>query len=161
MGDIWISENGMYNPINVKSGEIGKNGQPNMVAIGRLFPALAKRQIDSYYLLIVKIDLRGQSRDVHIYLVDILDYLEFTHLDTGPGQIMLRESAFYDFVDGGGVPQQRSLLSKVMQLHSMLIDADERLFDNRQKRQDEFETQLARFRARIDLGIDQEGLGIS
>ncbi len=47
MGDVWIGSNGIYNPINIKAGEAGKNGQPNMVSLTKLLDALMLRQIDS------------------------------------------------------------------------------------------------------------------
>lgn len=47
MGDVWIKSNGVYNPLNVKSGEKGSNGQPNLVALGRLLMYLTKGYIDS------------------------------------------------------------------------------------------------------------------
>lgn len=57
MGDIWVLSNGMYNPLNVKAGEADRNGQPNMVSLKKLLRALLLHQIDSYYLLIVKMKL--------------------------------------------------------------------------------------------------------
>ena len=158
MGDIWIQDNGVYNPVNVKSGEMGKNGQPNMVAIGRVFPALIEHRIDSYYLLIVKMDLHVHNRDAHIYLVDMLDYLDYTHLDTGPGQIMLREASFYEAVDSDHRPALISPLQKVEKLYEMLVDANHRLYANREKRQQEFEEQLVRYRVRNKQPVNQTDL---
>ena len=54
MGDIWIKSNGIMNPLNVKAGEAGRNGQPNLVSLNRILSALLERKIDSYYLLIIK-----------------------------------------------------------------------------------------------------------
>ena len=49
MGDIWVHSNGIYNPINVKAGEQGKKGQPNLVAMQKLLDYILQRWIDSYY----------------------------------------------------------------------------------------------------------------
>lgn len=91
MGDIWLLSNGIYNPINVKAGEADKNGQPNMVSLNKLVNALLDREIDSYYLLFVKMILQSASVQPVVYLVDILDYLDYVTFDSGPGQIMLTD----------------------------------------------------------------------
>ena len=57
MGDVWLKFDGIYHPINVKAGEFGSKGQPNMTAMGKLLESLLTQQIDSYYLLIVKFAL--------------------------------------------------------------------------------------------------------
>lgn len=92
MGDIWVLSNGIYNPVNVKAGEVGRNGQPNMVSLKKLLRAILLHQIDSYYLLIVKMRLSGDVGPA-TYLVDILDYLDFMAFDSGPGQIMAQGTA--------------------------------------------------------------------
>ena len=53
MGDIWVHSNGMYNPINIKSGLQNMKGQPNVVSMQKLLDYILKRWIDSYYLLII------------------------------------------------------------------------------------------------------------
>jgi hypothetical protein len=50
MGDIWLENNGIYHPINVKTGVSSTNGQPNVVSLKKLLESLFLRQIDSYYL---------------------------------------------------------------------------------------------------------------
>jgi len=162
MGDIWVQDEGVFNPVNVKSGEMGKNGQPNMVAFGRVFPALAKAKIDSYYLLIVKMDLRSRRRDAHVYLVDLLDYLDFTHLNMGPGQIMLKESRFYDAVADGYEPPEMSLTQKAEKLYSMLIEANKNLIEARENRQRKFRDALDEYKRRSDDDpIDQDDLNLA
>src|SRR5450830_966310 len=37
MGDLWLEAGGVYNPVNIKAGEYGKNGQPNLVSL-RTYP---------------------------------------------------------------------------------------------------------------------------
>jgi hypothetical protein len=55
MGDIWVLSDKIFNPINVKTGVTGDKGQPNMVSLKKLLASLLNYQIDSYYLLIVKV----------------------------------------------------------------------------------------------------------
>src|SRR5579862_5705749 len=132
MGDIWVLSNGIYNPVNIKSGELGKQGQPNMVSLKKLLRALLLRQIDSYYLLLVKMKL-GASPQATVYLVDILDHLDVTTFDSGPGQIMLKERLFYQRMADGATPPILTLDEKIAKLFEMLEDADRRLLENRQK----------------------------
>ena len=58
MGDIWVRSQGIYNPINVKSGLQNMRGQPNVVSMQKLLDYILKRWIDSYHLLIVKLTCR-------------------------------------------------------------------------------------------------------
>jgi hypothetical protein len=46
MGDVWIHSNGIYNPVNVKAGEQGKKGQPNLVSMQKVLDYILKRWID-------------------------------------------------------------------------------------------------------------------
>jgi hypothetical protein len=63
MGDIWVLSNGIYNPINVKAGEVNQNGQPNIVALRKLLRAILSHQVDSYYLLVVKMVVKDRPLD--------------------------------------------------------------------------------------------------
>ena len=97
--------NHMYNPINVKAGEAGKNGQPNMVSLTKLLDALMKAEIDSYYLLIVKMRLENTSasEDVdesrlvpdrsaeRLFRGHARSNSDHVTFDSGPGQTMLKE----------------------------------------------------------------------
>lgn len=139
MGDIWIHEAGVYHPVNIKSGEAGKKGQPNMVSLRRLLTALAMGRIDSYYLLIIKLRISSiaelkQQPPLDVYFQDILDYLdlEFIHFDAGPGQIMLKEQRFYDAVDSGFIPPDRTLRQKVEFLYALFEDQVKSLITNRE-----------------------------
>ena len=42
MGDIWIRSQGIYNPINVKSGLQAMKGQPNVVSMQKLLDYILK-----------------------------------------------------------------------------------------------------------------------
>lgn len=164
MGDVWIQSQGIYNPVNVKAGEAGKNGQPNMVSLTKLLDTLLARQIDSYYLLIVKMRIEGfpataevpdealERAEIvpNVYLVDMLDYLPFVTFDSGPGQAMLKEKQFYDAVDSGWVPPEQPLAEKVRLLVELLEDGDRRLIVNRQRKMD-------RIRAAVDVYASTDG----
>ena len=72
-------------------------------------------------------DLRSNRRDADVYLVDLFDYLDYTHLDTGPGQITLKETLFYEAIKNGYEPPIMTLVEKAEKLYSMLVEADARL----------------------------------
>lgn len=93
MGDIWLESGGIYHPINVKTG-VSSNGQPNMVSLKKLLDALLDQQIDSYYLLMVKLEIQ-QPITCLIHFIDMLDYLDYVTFDSGPGQIMLKSRLFF------------------------------------------------------------------
>ena len=87
MGDIWVHCQDIFNPINVKSGLQGMNGQPNVVSMRKLLAYLFQHLIDCYYLLIIKFDV-SQGITHKAYFFNLLDWLEFIAYDAGPGQIM-------------------------------------------------------------------------
>ena len=134
MGDMWLTEHGRPHPINIKAGDAAKEtGKPNVVALNRLLNALLAGEIDSYYLLIVKIDRDALS--VRVDMVDVLDHLGFIHYNAGPGQIKLYQKPFYAALDGGYQPPQRPLIDKIDYLLELERDADERLITARLARQ--------------------------
>ncbi|MBU4272293.1 MAG: hypothetical protein KKE86_14990 [Planctomycetes bacterium] len=154
VGDVWIHSSGMYNPVNVKSGEQLKNGQPNLVSMQKLLDYIFKRWIDSYYLLIVKFRL-GSSIEHKTYLVDLLDWLDYVAFDAGPGQIMLREADFYDAHEQGIQPETLSITSKAEKLFSLFEKGMQNLFANREKRLQRQRGLFQTFSAAGDLTIDQ------
>ena len=99
MGDLWLRENGIYHAINVKTGVAGSEGSPNLVSLKKVLKAIMTRQIDSYYLLIVKMQINGETITPSVYLVDMLDWLDYVTFDSGPGQMMLRAAGFYTAFD--------------------------------------------------------------
>ena len=133
MGDVWIHSNGIYNPVNVKAGEQGKKGQPNLVSMQKVLDYILKRWIDSYYLLIVKFHL-GKPIEHKAYLIDLLDWLDFVAYDAGPGQIMLRENDFYEAYESGTVPAKLDISAKVDKLFTRFEEGIQSLFSNRKKR---------------------------
>ena len=62
MGDVWLHDSDIYHPVNVKTGVVGSEGQPNLVSLKKVLSALTAREIDSYYLLIVKIAISEIQR---------------------------------------------------------------------------------------------------
>lgn len=174
MGDLWVRSNGIYNPINVKAGEAGKNGQPNMVSLTKLLDALLNHWIDSYYLLIVKMRLSSVPASVevesaqlvpdhivpNIYLVDMLDYLDFVTFDAGPGQSMLKEKPFYEAVDSGWFPARLTIAEKVSRLIDLLEDGDRRLIENRRKKMERIRADFASYQRRTSFIVNQEKLNL-
>jgi hypothetical protein len=172
MGDIWFLSCGIFNPINVKAGEAGKNGQPNLVSLNKLIDALLRGHIDSYYLLIVKMkygaektghmldEQEARTIEPQVYLVDMLDYLDFVNFDAGPGQAMLREQEFYSFVDDGQRSPERELKQKVRILVELLEDGHRRLHVNRQRRLAEVRQKVEEYEQRAAYQICQDGLNV-
>ncbi|MDD9874752.1 MAG: hypothetical protein OXU22_04355 [Gammaproteobacteria bacterium] len=129
MGDIWLEQNGIYHPINIKTGIVGREGQPNLVSIKKLTAGLLAYRFDSYYLLIVKFDLPDVS--CATYMVDMLDYLDYVTFDAGPGQTMLMARKFFAAqYDNTPIPK-RSMKEKIEKLMSLIETGHRRLIKNR------------------------------
>ena len=163
MGDIWLECAGLYHPINVKSGVAGREGHPNMVSLKKVLAGLACYQIDSYYLLMVKVDIGENSIEPTIYFVDMLDYLEYVTFDSGPGQIMLRAAAFFEAFVEGYVLKPLTVMQKVGRLMKLLEDADRRLAANRAKKLGWFREQIEKYDERdthIVTPATQESLNL-
>lgn len=148
MGDVWIEENNFYHPVNIKTGVSGTNGQPNMVAMRKLLKCLLQRQIDSYYLLMVKF-ADGLPT---VYFLDMLDYIEFLSFDSGPGQIMLRAQDFFEQFESHNIAT-RNLLTKAEYLMEMLKEGDERLQANRDAKRGELVEMMEQYRAHGDFDV--------
>ena len=124
----------IYNPINVKAGVAGVGGQPNMVSLNKLTNAILSHQVDSYWLLLIRFEEYGGDFIPHALLVNILDYLDFMHFDSGPGQIMLKSDAFYRHVAMGPNPVHLEIDEVVDRLLQLRRDGDRRLAENRANR---------------------------
>jgi len=153
MGDIWICSGEIFNPLNIKSGLQGMNGQPNLVSMQKLLNYIFKMRIDSYYLLIIKFDTSPPIAH-KTYLVDLLDWIDFITYDAGPGQIMLRERDFYKAFDDGHRPKKRSILEKTDFLFGLFRQQVEVLLENRKKRLEKQEDQHIHFQ-RSEFVVDQ------
>jgi hypothetical protein len=158
MGDVWLKSGGIFNPINVKSGVAGANGQPNLVSLKKVLRALLANEIDSYYLLFVKFEL-GEVVRPRVLLVDLLDHLEWATYDDGPGQMMLLEQKFFEAMDGGRRATPTPTAAKVDRLFEMLKDGNARLVQNRQRTIAEFEQSIEAYKSRSDHVINQSALG--
>lgn len=142
MGDFWLKDNGIYHPVNVKTG-MSNAGNPNMVALRKVLRHILQSQIDSYYLLMIKF-AHGDEQTPGVpvvYLVDMLDYTEYLSFDSGPGQIMLKASMFFDNVETQQV-KELSLFDKANILFDLLEDGDKRLFRNREQEREKIRKNL-------------------
>ena len=160
MGDVWLKSGGIFNPINVKTGVSGSNGQPNLVSLKKLLRALLNDQIDSYYLLFVKFELEEVVKP-KVVLVDLLDHLEFATYDDGPGQMMLRESEFFRAMEGGHRASSTPIVTKIDRLFCLLKDGNRRLIQNRERTIAEFEKRIAAYKALMKHPLNQTGLGFA
>jgi len=167
MGDFWVKSNGMYNPVNVKAGEAGKNGQPNMVSLTKLIEAILDEEVDSYYLLIVKMDrlkmpsVAARSEFLitpHVYLVDMLDYLQYITFDSGPGQAMLKEKLFYEAYRSGNIPPTLTLAAKLAKMIDLYEDGNRRLIENRVKKLDRIRAKVRAYNLRGSHAVNQTGI---
>lgn len=143
MGDFWLRSGRptIYNPVNVKTGIEKRGGQPNMVSLEKLTQALLAREIDSYWLLLVRITA-APPRAVTLKIINLLDYLQFIHFDAGPGQTMLKNDVFYKY-DGG--PRRLSIDQTVHALAEIRRDGNRRLLANRERKLNALEQRLAQF----------------
>jgi hypothetical protein len=158
MGDVWIKSGGIFNPINVKSGVADANGQPNLVSLKKVLRALLTDQIDSYYLLFVKFEMGAAVRP-KVLLVDLLDHIEWTTYDDGPGQMMLLEQKFFEAMHGGYCATSTLIVEKIDRLFEMLKDGNARLILNRQRTIAEFEKAVKAYKTQSVHAIDQSALG--
>jgi hypothetical protein len=132
MADIWVESNGIFHPVNVKTGVSDTNGQPNVVSLKKLLRTLLSQRIDSYYLLIVKLKI-AEPIESQVFFVDLLDYLDYVTFDSGPGQIMLKARLFFDAMNAGARPARRTVGQKVHKLMELLEDGERRLAVNRRR----------------------------
>ena len=153
MGDIWIASEGVFNPINIKSGLQDMAGQPNLVSMQKLLDYLFRRWIDSYHLLIIKFSLTPEISH-RVFFVDLLDWLDFVIYDAGPGQIMLREHEFYEAYAAGRQPPPKTISQKVDYLFAMFEQQLNVLFENRKRRLERQRKLLDTFHS-TDFAIDQ------
>ena len=159
MGDFWIKSEGIWNPVNIKAGEMGKNGQPNIVSLQKLLDCILKQQINAYYLLVIKFDMRNIDPLPNVFFFDILDYLDYVTYDSGPGQMMLKEQELYGALNAQVDIPDIPLPEKVEHLILLLRDGYNRLLRNREKRMSQTETKYAKFTTSIHT-INHVGLEI-
>ncbi|KKZ14612.1 MAG: hypothetical protein TQ37_00595 [Candidatus Synechococcus spongiarum 15L] len=99
----------------------------------KLLDYILNRQIDSYYLLIIKFDISKQISH-KLYFIDLLDWIDFIAYDAGPGQIMLKEQDLYDELDSENSPKKRTIFEKVDILFNLFEQKLISMFNNRKER---------------------------
>ncbi len=132
MGDVWLQDNEIYHPINVKTGIVGAEGQPNLVSLKKVLTAIMSRQIDSYYLLMVKISVGEEALAPAVYFVDMLDWLDYVTFDSGPGQMMLKAVSFFKDYEHGK-HAELDIKGKLTELMELYKDGEKRLKMNREQ----------------------------
>jgi hypothetical protein len=167
MGDIWIKSQGMFNPLNVKAGEYSeKGGQPNLVALNKLLKSLLLRQIDSYYLLIIKMERIAEPKDKafevipRVYLVDMLDHLDVVNFNSGPGQLMLKEKFFYAKMHSAYDIDIITLREKISKLLSLKKEGDLQLMKDRKQMSEQLSKMASDYEKMGNKKIDQKDLKI-
>ena len=155
MGDLWLQDGGIYHPVNVKTGIVGSEGQPNLVSLKKVLSAIMARQIDSYYLLIVKMLIAEKTIEPSVYLVDMLDWLDYVTFDSGPGQMMLKAVRFFADFDTV-TPSTTSIKDKLKRLMALYEDGERRLKQNRERDLDRYKQQFSTFMATADFGVTGE-----
>lgn len=152
MGDLWLQDNGIYHPINVKTGIVGSEGQPNLVSLKKVLSSIMARQIDSYYLLIVKMGIGSEEIIPSVYLVDMLDWLDYVTFDSGPGQMMLKAVKFFDGYD----PKRAIELDvrkKAQRLMDLYEDGERRLKENRERDLERYKREFRDFMVGNDFAV--------
>jgi len=155
MGDLWLQDNGIYHAVNVKTGIVGAEGQPNLVSLKKVLTAIMARQIDSYYLLIVKILIAGERIEPSVYLVDMLDWLDYVTFDSGPGQMMLKAVRFFADFDTIKV-ETGNIKEKLQRLMKLYEDGERRLKENRERDLEHYRQEFRSFVASSDFTVSAE-----
>lgn len=134
MGDVWLLDANIFHPVNVKTGLVGSEGQPNLVSLKKVLSAITARQIDSYYLLMVKMAIHDSTGHIEpsVVFTDMLDWLDYVTFDSGPGQMMLRAKSFFSAYDPSAV-RRKSMREKITALFKLYEDGEERLRSNRNR----------------------------
>ena len=164
MGDVWLFDDYLYHPVNVKTGVVGSEGQPNLVSLKKVLSAITARQIDSYYLLMVKIAISEVTGDIEpsIVFTDMLDWLDYVTFDSGPGQMMLKAKAFFAAYDPSAIKDQ-TMAGKVTTLFNLYKDGERRLRINRERDLEKYSDIVERFLDSGDWAVTpatQGGLSI-
>ena len=98
-------------PTNVKFSGSNVEGQPNICSMRKLIDNLIVHEMfDSYHIIRVKYN--EVTKEVKIYFVDILDYINCLTWNAGTGQIMLKEKEFDKLYDKNTEYDNLSLVEK-------------------------------------------------
>ena len=155
MGDLWLHNDGIYHPVNVKTGIVGAEGQPNLVSLKKVMTAITSRQIDSYYLLIVKLQIGSSAIVPSVYFIDMLDWLDYVTFDSGPGQMMLKAKRFFDEY-GQHTVAQADIKAKLARLMDLYLDGERRLKENRESDLEQYTKHFKAFMSECDLSVTQQ-----
>ena len=154
MGDIWFkNRREEWNPVNVKTGLVGSEGQPNIVSLKRVMSSIFERKIDSYYLLFVKfaVDPARKSIAHRVWLVDLLDWITLSGrrsvvtFNAGPGQMMLKAERFFGLLDRGFAPDSATLREKVSALMDLYLLGERNLMRDRRRDREKFKLSYEKF----------------
>jgi len=163
MGDLWIWDNGIYNPVNIKAGEADKNGQPNLVSLNKIIKFLLESRIDSYHLIIIKLregELeKNRKIQPMIYVCDLLENLEYATFDAGPGQLMLKEKQFYSEFSEKSKVKSLTIEDKLQACIDKLEDGNRRLILNREKAISKIR-QKYHNHIKLDITLQQKSLNL-
>ena len=134
MGDVWLFDADIFHPVNVKTGLVGSEGQPNLVSLKKVLSAITARPIDSYYLLMVKMAIQNGTGHIKpsVVFTDMLDWLDYVTFYSGPGQMMLKAKSFVSAYDPSAV-RRKSMREKITALFELYKDGEERLRFNRNR----------------------------
>jgi hypothetical protein len=122
--------------------------------------------IDSYYLLIVKMKISNDDSgkitkiEPRVYLVDMLDHLEYVTFNSGPGQLMLKERQFNEFMESGQSPDSKSIREKISIMIDLREEGDKKLFQDRKKNIDKMRKAAEKYMKSGSHNIDQGELNI-
>lgn len=158
MGDIWIEERRIFHPVNVKTGIVGAEGQPNLVSLKKVLDAFLEFQIDSYYLLFVKFAPSDREVTATVYLADMLDIPGYLTFDSGPGQMMLKGASFFRDIEPGVFlpPKSLGFADRIDLLLHMLEDGEMRLRKNRERDLESYRNRVSLYRSARIGQVTQE-----
>jgi hypothetical protein len=139
--------------IKLENAKIIKHtGQPNLVSGRKLLNAMIQNQIDSYYLIIESfVYYNNIGVSVSIYLADLLDLLimDFVSFDAGPGQLMLNNSKFYEYMNSKHkiFPiSSKTMNEKINYLYKLIESKTQILIENRTKTIEQFKTDISNYK---------------
>jgi hypothetical protein len=132
----------------------------------KLLQKLATRQIDSYYLFVIKFIRTNPTETLQhnfnyktkVCFFNLLDYLKYTNYDAGPGQIMLKEKDFYSGFDQNNLLPHLDLADVLTNLLNMQKDALATLISNRNADLESSEQLIKEFV--IDNPLNQDELDL-
>ena len=113
------------------------------------------RQIDSYYLLMVKMRVDTVPICPSVYLLDMLDWLDYVAFDSGPGQLMLKGETFFAEYDPDR-PGHLDIKGKVQALMDLYEDGERRLRENRERALEHYREEFRAFMAGQELAVTPE-----